>query len=172
MGGGIKEESRKGQEEKAGRLRPLRQKDLCGIVWQKDVFVDLGAEQILAAEKGDEKIAVEVKSFQGASDGRSFGNSSKPMPSISQPVGMYRFEVIFDESNDHYELIYAGWNGPYRIHGSVLHLDIRQGKVWIQHDGTADGIAEELVRAGIPRDRIGLAFKPPEIRPHTDFAVA
>jgi hypothetical protein len=35
---------------------------------QKDVFVDLGAERILAAEKGGEKIAVEIKSFQGASD--------------------------------------------------------------------------------------------------------
>jgi len=34
----------------------------------KDVFVDLGAERILAAEKGTERIAVEVKSFQGASD--------------------------------------------------------------------------------------------------------
>jgi XisH protein len=35
---------------------------------QKDVFVDLGAERIIAAEKGKEKIAVEIKSFQGASE--------------------------------------------------------------------------------------------------------
>jgi hypothetical protein len=35
---------------------------------QKDVFVNLGAERILAAERGSEKIAVEIKSFQGASD--------------------------------------------------------------------------------------------------------
>lgn len=86
--------------------------------------------------------------------------------------GDVQIEVIFDESNDHYELIYAGWNLPYRIHGSVLHIDIRNGKVWIQHDGTEDGVAEELVEAGIPRDHIVLAFKPPEIRPHTTFAVA
>lgn len=90
-----------------------------------------------------------------------------------QPArGDVQIEVIVDEANDHYELIYAGWNGPYRIHGSVLHIDIRGEKIWIQHDGTEDGIAEELVKAGIPRDRIVLAFKPPEIRPHTDFAVA
>jgi hypothetical protein len=86
--------------------------------------------------------------------------------------GEVQIEVVFDESNDHYELIYAGWNGPYRIHGSVLHIDIRQGKIWIQHDGTEDGIAEELVKAGIPREGIVLAFKPPEIRPYTGFAVA
>jgi len=68
--------------------------------------------------------------------------------------------------------VYAGWNRTYRIHGSVIHIDIRNGKIWIQYDGTEDGIAEELVKIGIPRDRIVLAFKPPEIRPHTDFAVA
>src|SRR5262245_33940113 len=36
----------------------------------KDVFVDLGAERLIAAEKGSEKIAVEIKSFQGPSDVR------------------------------------------------------------------------------------------------------
>ncbi|MEW5987386.1 MAG: XisI protein [Chloroflexota bacterium] len=87
-------------------------------------------------------------------------------------LGDVQIEVIFDEANDHYELVYAGWNGPYRIHGSVLHLDIRDGKVWIQYDGTEDGVANELVKAGIARDRIVLAFKPPEIRPYTDYAVA
>lgn len=34
----------------------------------KSVFVDIGAERILAAERNDEKIAVKVKSFQSASD--------------------------------------------------------------------------------------------------------
>ena len=31
------------------------------------VFIDLGAERIIAAEKGDEKIAVEVKTFSNSS---------------------------------------------------------------------------------------------------------
>ncbi len=34
----------------------------------KDLFVDLGAERLIAAERQEEKIAVEVKSFLGASD--------------------------------------------------------------------------------------------------------
>jgi hypothetical protein len=33
-----------------------------------DVYVDLGAEQLLAAEKRGQKIAVEIKSFVGRSD--------------------------------------------------------------------------------------------------------
>lgn len=85
-------------------------------------------------------------------------------------VGDVQVETVFDESNDHYELIYSGWQKHYRIHGSVLHLDIRGGKVWIQHDGTEDGVAEELVAAGIPREHIVLAFKPPEVRKYTDYA--
>ncbi len=34
---------------------------------QKDLFIDLGAEKIFAAEKGNDKIAVEIKSFVGRS---------------------------------------------------------------------------------------------------------
>lgn len=81
-------------------------------------------------------------------------------------------EIIIDPTQDHYELIHSGWSGYYRIHGSVIHVDIRDGKVIIQHDGTEEGIADRLVAAGIPKDRIVLAFKHPTMRPHTDFAVA
>jgi hypothetical protein len=48
---------------------------------QKNVFVDLGAERVLAAEKGQEKIAVEIKSFQGASDVRD----------LEMAIGQYVF---------------------------------------------------------------------------------
>jgi hypothetical protein len=37
-------------------------------VGKKDLFVDLGAERLLAADKEGRKIAVEVKSFPGASE--------------------------------------------------------------------------------------------------------
>ncbi len=84
--------------------------------------------------------------------------------------GDVQIEVIFDTEQDHYELIYAGWNGYYRIHGSVLHIDIRNEKIWIQYDGTEDGIADTLVQEGIPHDKIVLGFKWPESRADTDFA--
>lgn len=34
----------------------------------RDVYIDLGAEGVIAAERGQEKIAVEIKTFRGASD--------------------------------------------------------------------------------------------------------
>jgi hypothetical protein len=37
---------------------------------QRDVFVDLGAEKAIAAERQGERIAVEIKSFLGPSDVR------------------------------------------------------------------------------------------------------
>jgi ketopantoate reductase len=91
---------------------------------------------------------------------------------VPPSLGEVRVEVVFDESDGHYELIYSGWHDTYRIQGSVLHIDIRDGKAWIQHDGTEDRIADELVRQGIPKERIVLAFKHPDLRPHTGFAVA
>jgi len=44
-------------------------------VGKKDLFIDLGAEKLLAAEKGQRKIAVEVKSFVGSSEVQDLRNA-------------------------------------------------------------------------------------------------
>ncbi len=79
--------------------------------------------------------------------------------------------AVFDCDNDHYLIMSLGWDGR-RLHSCLLHLDIINGKVWIQRDGTEDGIAGELEQAGIPKDHIVLGFKRPEIRKYTEYAVA
>jgi hypothetical protein len=39
------------------------------VAWKKrKLQIDLGAERLVAAQKGDDKIAVEIKSFVGAND--------------------------------------------------------------------------------------------------------
>ncbi|MEG3861229.1 MULTISPECIES: element excision factor XisI family protein [unclassified Microcoleus] len=53
-----------------------------------------------------------------------------------------------------------------------MHLDIIDDKVWIQHDGTEDGIAYELEAAGISKHPIVLAFKSLERRRLTEYAVS
>ena len=65
----------------------------------------------------------------------------------------------------------VGWDGR-RVHGCLIHIDLIDGKCWIQRDGTESGIALELEAAGIPKDHIVLAFRPPEVRQHTGYAVA
>jgi len=89
---------------------------------------------------------------------------------IKPSYGDVQVETIFDDAQGHYELMYAGWHGSRRIHGSVIHADIRDDKVWIQHDGTESGIAGELVDAGIPKEHIVLAFHAPNKRRLTSFS--
>lgn len=79
-------------------------------------------------------------------------------------------EVIADEAQGHYELAYAGWDGYRRIHGTVIHIDIRGGKIWIQHDGTEQGVANDFLAAGVPPEHIVLAFRHPSRRNLTEFA--
>jgi hypothetical protein len=86
--------------------------------------------------------------------------------------GDIAMEVVVDQDRDHYELIHVGWDGPRRVHGAVIHIDILDGRIWIQHDGTESGVAEDLVQAGVPRDAIVLGFRPPHVRQYTGFAVA
>jgi XisI protein len=81
-------------------------------------------------------------------------------------------EAIVDRDKDHYEVVHVGWDGERRVHGSVIHLDIIDGKVWIQYDGTNWPVADELMAAGIPREDIVLAFHPASVRHLTGFAVS
>jgi hypothetical protein len=80
-------------------------------------------------------------------------------------------QLVFDRSRDHYLLMSVGWD-KRRVHGCLVHIDLIDGKCWIQRDGTESGIAHDLEAAGIPKDRIVLAFRPPAVRPYTGYAVA
>jgi hypothetical protein len=81
----------------------------------------------------------------------------------------YEVQTIFDSEHDHYQLLYVGWRGDKRDFGCLLHLDIKGGKIWIQHDGTEEGIANRLVEMGVPKQDIILAFHEPYVRQFTDF---
>jgi len=81
-------------------------------------------------------------------------------------------QLIIDQNKTHYLLIETGWQNNRRIYGNLIHIDIIGNKIWIQQDGTEAGIANELVQQGIPPQQIVLAFKTPERREITDFAVS
>jgi hypothetical protein len=79
---------------------------------------------------------------------------------------------IFDERNEHYLLLDLGWDRTGRVYSTVLHVRLRDDKVWVEKDGTETGIAQELLEAGVPKEDIVLGFYRPERRALTDFAVA
>ena len=91
---------------------------------------------------------------------------------IPYAYGDIKTEVVFDRAHDRYLLINVGWQNGRRVHGSLIHIDIIDGKLWIQRDGTEHGIAKELVQAGVPKQHIVLAFRPADVRQHTEYAVA
>ncbi len=81
-------------------------------------------------------------------------------------------QTVFDTERDHYQLVYVGWkHNGLRDFGCLLHLDIKDSKIWIQYDGTEGGIAYKLVDLGVPKQDIVLAYQPERVRPHTEFAV-
>ena len=84
--------------------------------------------------------------------------------------GDVELETIYDVPNDHYQLLSVGWNKHQRVHGTILHLDIRGSKIWVQYDGTEEGIANRLIELGVPREDIVLGFHPPYQRQYTEFS--
>ena len=44
-------------------------------IWKKDLFIDLAAEKMLIAEKENQKIAIEIKSFVGTSEVEDLKNA-------------------------------------------------------------------------------------------------
>lgn len=81
-------------------------------------------------------------------------------------------ELTIDPERRHYHIFNVGWQDEHRIYGCVLHVDIKNDKIWIQHDGTEDGIANAFLERGVPKSDIVLAFHSPFKRQFSGFAVA
>ncbi|MFP4007078.1 MAG: XisI protein [Spirulinaceae cyanobacterium] len=81
-------------------------------------------------------------------------------------------QLIFDTQRDHYQWMDVGWQELNRIYRSIVHFDIKDGKIWLQQNLTDWNPAEELVAMGIPREDIVLGLHPPYKRPYTDYGVA
>ena len=80
--------------------------------------------------------------------------------------------TVFDQQGDHYQLITIGWEGDRRIFSCLVHIDVKDEKIWIQHDGTEVGIANELTALGVPKQSIILGYQDPDARKLTEFAVS
>ncbi len=92
--------------------------------------------------------------------------------SLHKPAyGEVEVETIFDVEHDRYLIVSAGWSNRRRVYGCLVHIDLKDDKIWIQSDGTEVGIANELVARGVPKQDIVLAFHAPYLRQFTEFAI-
>ncbi len=90
---------------------------------RRDMYVDLGAERLLAAEKANQRIAVEIKSFVGPSD----------IADLEQALGQY---ILYHDVLEEIE--------PDRI----LYLAVPQAKLDTLF---AEPVGDLLVRKGRAR---------------------
>ncbi|MCP4348516.1 MAG: XisI protein [Desulfobacterales bacterium] len=84
--------------------------------------------------------------------------------------GDIEIQKICDEKNDHYQVMSVGWHNSKRVYGCSLHIDIKNNKIWIQHNGTERSIADELTELGVQKEDIVLGFHTPYMRQFTDYA--
>jgi XisI protein len=80
-------------------------------------------------------------------------------------------ELSFDSVRDHYQLMRVGWKGLKRVYYTVLHFDIKDGKIWLQQNTTDIDVGQELLEIGIPKEDIILGLHPPYKRPYTGYGI-
>jgi hypothetical protein len=96
--------------------------------------------------------------------------TDRAKPSIDQEE--IEVQLLMDSVRDHYQWMNVGWDGFKRIYQCLIHLDIKDGKIWIQQNWTEDDLAAELVELGVPHEDIILGLQPPFKRPYTDYGAA
>ncbi len=80
-------------------------------------------------------------------------------------------QVLFDDERGRYLILDIGWSDKDYWHITPIHLDLINGKIWIQYDDTEEGVATDLLKAGVPKEDIVLGFHHPKVRPYTEFTV-
>ena len=85
--------------------------------------------------------------------------------------GEVEIEQVFDIERDRYQIVSVGWNNQKRIYGCMMHLDIKDDKIWIQQNTTEVDLASELIDMGVPKHDIVIGFHTPKMRQLTDFGV-
>lgn len=78
---------------------------------------------------------------------------------------------ICDTRYDNYLLLDVGWDKTGRVYSVILHLRLREAKIWVEQDGLEAGIAQELLEAGVPKEDIVLGFYRPDRRALVDFTL-
>ncbi|MBD2490550.1 XisI protein [Aulosira sp. FACHB-615] len=92
-------------------------------------------------------------------------SSQVPDPDIDEVL-------MFDDQRSQYLWFNIGWKNDKRVEAISVYVRIKNEKIYIEEDWTEEGIATDLLRKGVPKEDIVLAFHDPESRKLTEFAVA
>ncbi|OIN60234.1 XisI protein [Arsenicibacter rosenii] len=93
-------------------------------------------------------------------------------PSLTIGENQIEEQLILDTERDHYQILTIGWENGKRVYYPVFHVDIRDGKIWIQEDATDFDLVSQLESRGVAKSDIVLGFQPPYKRALSGYAVA
>lgn len=84
--------------------------------------------------------------------------SEKPNPSGVKNI------LVFDKDRDQYLWLEKGWDNNQKFSRVIIHVSLRDEKIYVEQDSIEDGITQKLLNYKIiPKEDIILAFDPPEI---------
>ena len=96
--------------------------------------------------------------------------AAMPVEGSSEPE--LEEQLILDMERNHFQILAIGWERGKRVYYPIFHLDIKNGKVWINENRTDILIAQMLVEQGIPKNDIVLGLQSPETRALSGYATA
>lgn len=83
-----------------------------------------------------------------------------------------QIRYVFDPKTDEHILMMLGWSKHRYSHGLLMHLQIKDGKIWVHQDRTDFDIGNLLTEDGVPKSDIVLGFVEPMLRGAYGFASA
>jgi hypothetical protein len=98
----------------------------------------------------------------------------KAVQTVMQSLVQGRFDsdirLLLDTTRDHYQYARVGWHNDNFVQSIFVHIDIKDGLVWVQCDNTELNVVDRLLEQGIPEKQIVLGFQAPHHRQYTGFA--
>ena len=93
------------------------------------------------------------------------------IPPQQLPEGGEQY-LVQDDIRNEFLIFNNYWTERGRIYGCLLHIQIKNDKIYVQYNGTDTDIAADLMSQGVSNQEIVLAFQHPAKRRHTPFALA
>jgi XisI protein len=88
------------------------------------------------------------------------------------PQPTIRSVPVFDEAHNQYQILDIGWDGSGdRIFQPIIHVELLNGKIWIQENATDIDLAKEFLEWGADASDIVLGMHSPSLRRFSEYAI-
>jgi XisI protein len=86
--------------------------------------------------------------------------------------GKVRTVTVFDESSNQYQILDLGWDDAgKRVFQPMIHLELLNGKIWIQENMTDLDVAKRLLEWDVEPSDIVLGMHSEGLRQFSEYAI-